>query len=104
MAERCSGLQQCVPLCRPSVNHLPFTPRLPPPACSLEDLLSPELRAEPRLAALDLRRLVLVLPKYRELDKASGLAGMHKSKQAEVGGDGWAGRFVSTRRERWLAS
>lgn len=56
----------------------------PPLPCSLEDLLKPELRRGPRYAALDLRRAAIVLDKYREVDKASGLAGMHKSKQAEA--------------------
>lgn len=35
-------------------------------------------------ACLDLRRLCLVLEKYREMDKASGFAGLHKKGQAEV--------------------
>ncbi|GAB4817780.1 hypothetical protein N2152v2_004826 [Parachlorella kessleri] len=55
---------------------------------SLEELLKPELRGGGgKYAALDLRRVALVLDKYRELDRASGYASMHKSKQAE--------RFIS---------
>ena len=53
--------------------------------CSLEELLKPELRGG-KYSALDLRRVALVLDKYRELDRASGYASMHKSRQAEVGG------------------
>jgi hypothetical protein len=57
----------------------------PLPCCSLEELLLPEQRAG-KYGALNLRRCLLVLEKYKELDKASRFAGMHKSKQAEVGG------------------
>jgi hypothetical protein len=53
--------------------------------CSLEDVLKPEQRAPGgRLAALDVRRMALVLEKYHELEKASAFASMHKSKQSEV--------------------
>ncbi|KAL4432419.1 hypothetical protein ABPG77_001718 [Micractinium sp. CCAP 211/92] len=52
---------------------------------SLEDLLQPGAGA--KHACLNLRRLCLVLEKYRELDKASGFAGLHKKGQAE--------RFIS---------
>ena len=52
--------------------------------CSLEEVLQSELRAS-KYAALRVPRLTRVLDKYREVDKASGLAGMHRSKQAEVG-------------------
>lgn len=55
---------------------------------SLEDVLKPEQRAPGgRLAALDVRRMALVLEKYHELEKASAFASMHKSKQSE--------RFIS---------
>ncbi|KAL4430682.1 hypothetical protein ABPG75_005938 [Micractinium tetrahymenae] len=59
---------------------------------SLEELLQPEQRpgvAGGKYAALDLRRVCLVLDKYQELDRASGFAGMHKKGQAE--------RFISRR-------
>jgi hypothetical protein len=42
-----------------------------------------------RFAALDLQRLALLLGKYRELERASGFAAMHKSKQAEVRAAAW---------------
>lgn len=57
------------------------------PLRSLEELLQPEQQpgaAGGKHAALDLRRLCLVLDKYRELDRASGFAGMHRKGQAEV--------------------
>lgn len=61
----------------------------PAPRCSLEELLRPELR-EGKYGGLDLRRVALVLDKYRELDRHSSFSGMHKSKskQAEVGRQG----------------
>lgn len=72
----------------PQGRGLPFFP-----ACSLEDLLSPELRAGPKYAGLSLPRAALVLDKYKEVDKASGLKAMHKSKQAEVRA-WWGGGMV----------
>ena len=45
----------------------------------------PELRGG-KYGALHLSRLLLVLAKYREVGAASGLSGMHKTKQAEVRG------------------
>eukprot|EP00887_Chlorella_sp_A99_P005321 scaffold1.g5321.t1 len=52
----------------------------------LDALALPDLRVG-KYAALNLRRVVLILDKYRELDRASGFKSMHKSKQAE--------RFIS---------
>lgn len=70
--------------------HPPTPPHPhPTPKCSLEELLRPELR-DAKYAALNLRRVALVLDKYRELDRSSGYAAMHRSKQAEVG-RGWGG-------------
>lgn len=58
---------------------------------SLEELLRPELR-EGKYAALNLRRVGLILDKYRELDRHSSYSAMHRSKQAEVGGQAaWGG-------------
>lgn len=61
-------------------------PPLPPPLLGrLEDVLTAEARAPGgRFAALDLQRVALLLGKYREVERASGFAAMHKSKQAEV--------------------
>lgn len=53
---------------------------------SLEEVAQPEAR-EGKYAAVDLRRLALVLERYRELERGSGFAGMHKSRQSE--------RFIS---------
>lgn len=76
-----------LPCLRPAAPVLWRMQRAEPAVpCSLEEVAQPEAR-EGKYAAVDLRRLALVLERYRELERGSGFAGMHKSRQSE--------RFIS---------